>query len=172
MRIKDRPEYGSKPKPLTCAPNAPVLEAVQRMAEFNYGSIIVVDENDKVMGLVTERDLFRRLIAPQRDPATTTVREIMTTSVRVARDDDDLLGWLRIMSNERFRRLPVVDADGKLVSIMTQGDFVSYTWPELLGQAATLARSTLASGYPILNIVLAVLAYSLILVFILLSVVR
>ena len=48
----------------------------------------------------------------------------MTTQVRAAKEDDNLLDWLRIMSNDRFRHLPVVDEEGKVVSMMSQGDFV------------------------------------------------
>lgn len=97
--------------------------------------------------MVTERDIFRRLVAQKKDAEATLVKEIMTSDVRVAQEDDELIDWLRIMSNERFRRLPIVDKDGKLVSVMTQGDFVSYTWPDLLSQAARLTRSTLKDGY-------------------------
>ena len=66
----------------------------------------------------------------------------MTRDLKVARADDDLLDWLRLMSNERVRHLPVVDDQGVLVSMMSQGDFVSYTWPELLGRLREQARAT------------------------------
>jgi CBS-domain-containing membrane protein len=62
--------------------------------------------------------------------------------LRLARGDDDLLDWLRQMSNDRFRHLPVVDDDGTLIGIMSQGDFVSYTWPELLSRLKEQARAT------------------------------
>ncbi len=64
----------------------------------------------------------------------------MTTDLKVARADDDLLDWLRLMSNERFRHLPVVDDQGVIIGMMSQGDFVSYTWPELMGGCASRPR--------------------------------
>ena len=66
----------------------------------------------------------------------------MTPNPRVANENDDVLDWLRIMSNDRFRRLPVVDSNGKIKVIFTQGDFVSYTWPDLIYQASQLAKAS------------------------------
>jgi CBS-domain-containing membrane protein len=116
---------------------------------------------------MTERDLMRRLIAGGLNPDTTTVSEIMTPDVRVAKEDDSLVDWLRIMSNERFRRLPIVDENNRLTSIMTQGDFVSYTWPDLIGQAVTLAKGTMNKNYQIFYIFGGVLAYTVLMVAIL-----
>jgi CBS-domain-containing membrane protein len=88
----------------------------------------------------------------------------MTTEVRTARADDDVLDWLRIMSNERFRRLPIVDDDGRLKAVFTQGDFVSYTWPELMSQATQLAKATVFRNWHIVLIVGAVMVYTLVMV--------
>lgn len=162
MKIKNRPEYGNKPVPLTCGPDTTVLAAVKLMAEKNFGSIIVVDEERRVLGLMTERDIFKRVMAPEIDPAKTPVSQIMSTELRKAKEDDDLTDWLRIMSNERFRRLPVVDADDRLVSVMSQGDFVSYTWPQLLNQVSTLAKSTVSKNSQQSLIVFGIIAYALI----------
>ncbi len=132
MRIKDRPEFATKPKPLTTAKEASVAEAVAAMAEHDYGCIVVVDAAGGIEGVMTERDVMKRLVNQGRDAGATRVADIMTSNPRVGRDTDELLDWLRIMSNERFRRLPVVDAEGRLVAVMTQGDLVSYTWPDLI----------------------------------------
>jgi len=147
MKINERNEFRTKPSPLIGKPEDSVLSAVQQMNDKNFGSVVVVDAEGKIAGMVTERDIFRRLVAAQKDPATTPLSEIMTTDVRAAREDDELIDWLRVMSNERFRRLPIVDHEGKLKAIMSQGDFVSYTWPELMFQATRLARSSLKDGY-------------------------
>jgi len=150
VKIRDRAEYASKPRPLTCAPDTMVGDAVRNMAAMDYGSIVVVDAERRVLGLVTERDILKRVVDEGRDPGSTAVESVMTADVRTAREDDNLYDWLRIMSNERFRRLPIVDAENRLVSVMTQGDFVSYTWPELMTQASTIARSSLSANYQIL----------------------
>jgi len=162
MKIKNRPEYGNKPVPLTCGPDMTVLAAVKLMAEKNFGSIIVVDAERRVLGLMTERDIFKRVMAPELDPATTKVEQVMSTELRKANEDDDLTDWLRIMSNERFRRLPVVDNEDRLVSVMSQGDFVSYTWPQLLNQVSTLAKSTVSKNSQQSLIIFGIIAYALI----------
>ena len=165
MKIKDRAEFRTKPAPLTARRGETVLEAAQRMAARNFGSIIVVNDDQTIAGMVTERDMFKRVIADRRDPEKTTVADVMTKNVRTASEEDDLLDWLRIMSNERFRRLPIVDSEGKLSSVMSQGDFVSYTWPQLFEQAKTLAKSTIGSNYQIFFILGGILLYTVLLVF-------
>jgi CBS domain-containing protein len=170
MRLKDRPEFASKPKPLTFPGDATVAAAVARMAELDFGSVIVVDAAGKVEGVVTERDIMKRLVNQGRDPATTRLAEIMTSNPRVAKADDDLLDWLRIMSNERFRRLPVVDDDGRIVAVMTQGDFVSYTWPDLIYQTRQIVKATVFKNYHLFLIGGGIMVYSLIMILLLRSI--
>jgi CBS-domain-containing membrane protein len=142
MRIKDRPEFNRKAPLLTFRPDDTVRDAVRVMSEKNYGAAVIVDEQEKPLGIVTERDFMRRLLDKELDPASTRLRDIMTTNLKLARAEDDLLEWMQQMSNDRFRRLPVVDEQGKLVALMTQGDFVAYTWPQLMGRVTEQARAT------------------------------
>jgi len=104
--------------------------------------VVIVSPDDKPIGIVTERDLMRRLLAKGLDPVNTPLQEIMTSDLKIARPDDELLDWLRQMSNDRFRHVPVVGEDGRVITIMSQGDFVSYTWPELLTRLAEQAKAT------------------------------
>ena len=164
MKIADRPEFQSKPAPLTCAPDEVVLFAAKRMSDRNYGSIMVVDDERRVLGLLTERDILRRLVAVESDPAQTKISEIMTSDLRVARVNDDVVGWLRLMSNERFRRLPVVDDDDRLINVITQGDFVSYTWPDLLGQAKSLVKQTVGDTLSLPILLGGVLLYTVVII--------
>lgn len=142
MKIRDRPEFSRKSAILTYAPDDLVFTAVTAMSEKNYGAVVVVSPDMKPLGIVTERDFMRRLLNKSLDPKTTKLSEIMTTDLKVAHADDDLLDWLRQMSNDRFRHLPVVDEHGTIISIMSQGDFVSYTWPQLLGRLKEQTRAT------------------------------
>jgi CBS domain-containing protein len=167
MRLRDRPEFASKPKPLTFSRDTTVAEAVARMSELDFGSVIVVDAAGKVEGVVTERDIMKRLVNQGRDPGTTSLGDIMTSNPRVAKADDDLLDWLRIMSNERFRRLPVVDEEGRIVAVMTQGDFVSYTWPDLIYQTRQIVKATVFKNYHILLIGGGIMVYSLVMILLL-----
>ena len=142
MQIKDRPEFTRKASVMTFTPDQTVMTAVQAMSEMNYGAAVVISPDRKPLGIVTERDFMRRLLSKGLDPKTTPLSAIMTSDLRLARGDDNLLDWLRQMSNDRFRHLPVVDDDGTLIGIMSQGDFVSYTWPELLNRVKEQARAT------------------------------
>ena len=165
MKICERPEFKSKKATVTYKENDKVIDAVKKMSKENFGSVVVVDNNHKVKGIVTERDLMKKLLNNGMNPNTTKLKEIMTSPVKVADKDDELVGWLRQMSNERFRHVPVVDKTGKLINIMSQGDFVSYTWPDLIYQVKELAKE----GYPKINqlviVCLGVLIYTLVLMY-------
>jgi CBS domain-containing protein len=160
-RLMDRPEYKLKQRPLTRSPDTTVFDAVTAMSEMNFGSVIVVDTDSKVIGVVTERDVMNKVVGKSLDPKTTPLSSIMTKDPRVARETDDLLDWLRIMSNERFRRLPVVDDDGRIAALFTQGDFVSYTWPDLMYQMKSIATATVTKNWPLFLIGGGIAIYSI-----------
>lgn len=142
MKIKDRPEFSSKSAVMTFSPDDSAFTAIKAMSDKNYGAAIIINEKRKPLGIVTERDFMRRLLNKDLDQKKTKLSDIMTSDLKLAKADDDLLDWLRQMSNERFRHLPVVDDDGTLIGIMSQGDFVSYTWPELLNRVKEQAKAT------------------------------
>lgn len=142
MKIKDRPEFDRKAALLTFPPDEFVITAVRAMSEKNYGAVVIVSPDQKPVGIVTERDFMRRLLNKVLDPNTTRLGDIMTTDLKIARSDDDLLDWLRQMSNDRFRHLPIVNEDGVIINIMSQGDFVSYTWPQLIERLKEQTRAT------------------------------
>jgi CBS domain-containing protein len=144
MKIKDRPEFKNKSAVMTFNLDDTVFSAVQAMSDKNYGAAVVIDAERKPVGIVTERDFMRRLLNKELNQKTTKLSAIMTSDLKLAKADDNLIDWLRQMSNERFRHLPVVDDQGTLIGIMSQGDFVSYTWPELLGRVKEQAQATFA----------------------------
>jgi len=164
MRIKDRAEFASKPRPLTFPPDATVADAVAAMCEKNYGSVMIVDPDDRVIGVVTERDIMKKVVNGKLDAVTTTLDRIMTRDPRLAREDDDVIDWLRIMSNERFRRLPVVDAEGRIRAVFTLGDFVSFTWPDLVYQAAQMGKATLSRNFPLVIIGGGLMIYTILMI--------
>jgi len=122
---------------------------------------MIVDEQDRLLGVVTERDVLKRLVNAGLDAKKTKLSNIMTSDIRVAKKDDDVLDWMRIMSNERFRRLPVVDDDNRVQAVMTQGDFVSYTWPDLIHQAKQITRATIGSNYGMLTVLAGICVYTI-----------
>ena len=86
----------------------------------------------------------------------------MTSPVKVADKNDDLIVWLRQMSNERFRHVPVVDKSGKLINIMSQGDFVSYSWPNLMYQVKEMTKENYFKANQVVLIILSLLVYTLV----------
>jgi CBS domain-containing protein len=159
MLISERKEYQSKPTALQFDQDTPVAEAVRAMAAKNYGASAVMDKAGDLVGIFTERDLMRRVVAAGLDPQATSLSEVMTTDLRIAKPSDDLRDWLRIMSNERFRHLPVVDENGGPVVMMSQGDFVSYTWPELMHRVSEQTRVSLGAKYYPFLIIAGLLLY-------------
>ena len=163
-RLVDRPEFKTKPQPVTFLAKDKVSKAIEAMAEKNYGSVVIVDDEDRVVGIVTERDIVKKLVKNNLSSKTTKLEEIMTPNPRVANENDDVIDWLRIMSNDRFRRLPVVDAEGKIKVIFTQGDFVSYTWPDLIYQASQLAKASFMKGFSFNTLLIMMLVYGIALI--------
>ena len=85
----------------------------------------------------------------------------MTENPRVANENDSVLDWLRIMSNDRFRRLPVIDKSGRIKVIFTQGDFVSYTWPDLIFQAKQMVKASFMSGFSVYGLITMIFVYTI-----------
>lgn len=162
MRISERPEFKSKKPPVTFQETDKVIDAVIAMTKDNFGSVVITDKQNKVKGIVTERDLMKKLLFNSMNPKTTKLKEIMTTPVKVAGKNDEMVVWLRQMSNERFRHVPVVDESGKLINIMSQGDFVSYTWPNLLYQVKEITKENYFKANQVVLIIASLLIYTLV----------
>jgi IMP dehydrogenase len=106
--------------PLTIAPEVSAEQARQRMAEVDVGGLVVVDEDNYLLGIVTHRDL---LLAPNDD---TTVRQVMTPRERlvVASQDETVEDARRKLFEHRIEKLPLVDGDGRLAGLITAQDIV------------------------------------------------
>jgi len=105
---------------VTVDENASIKEAVDILNEFQIGSIIVL-ENGKAKGIITERDFLRRVIAEAKDVMNTKVKEIMTTPLVVVEPGMDLEEAVKLMFQNKIKKLAVVDAN-KLVGIVTLTD--------------------------------------------------
>ncbi len=109
-------------KPLYMKPSDTVLEAVKRMAEENVGSVVIVDEDMKPIGIFTERDLLIRVCARGLDMAKVKLEEVMTRDPITVRESDTARKALEIMLHFGFRHLPVVDSEGRLVGVVSIRD--------------------------------------------------
>jgi CBS domain-containing protein len=114
-------------------PDTSVLDAATLMNDRGIGAVLVLDGNEPA-GIFTERDVLRRVVAAQRDPATTMVGEVMTTRLISCSPDTPLSECASMMSTRRIRHLPVVGASG-LAGLVTSGDLLAF---QLDDQAATI----------------------------------
>ena len=104
----------------TISPDATVFEALQIMAEKEIGALVVV-ENDKMVGILSERDYARKVILKGKNSNETLVKDIMTTHVIHANPDKKIGKCLSLMTKNRFRHLPVLEGD-QLVGIISIED--------------------------------------------------
>ena len=79
MKISERPEFKSKKPPVTFLENDKVIDAVKAMTKDNFGSVVITDKQSKVRGIVTERDLMKKLLFKSMNPKTTKLKDIMTS---------------------------------------------------------------------------------------------
>jgi CBS domain-containing protein len=98
-----------------------VLDAVNKMMALNIGAVVVVDGDDNLIGIVTERDMTRRVIAAGLDAGATSLGEIMTKDPDTLAPDDSALDALELMRVREFRHLPVTD-DRKVVGMVSIRD--------------------------------------------------
>jgi CBS domain-containing protein len=108
--------------------SATVLDAAQLMNERGTGSVMVLD-HDNLVGIFTERDVLRRVVAEQRDPATTHLDAVMTRSVFTCAPSATLDECRGMMSGKRIRHLPVVGPDG-LCGMISSGDLLALQMDE------------------------------------------
>jgi CBS domain-containing protein len=113
-----------KSKVVSVAPAATVVEAVRTMNDEKIGSVIVLDQQ-KLVGIFTERDVLVRVIGGARDPLTTRVSEVMTSAVRSVEPSTSLDEALRLMSEQRYRHLPVLE-NGQMRGLISMGDITSW----------------------------------------------
>ena len=119
--------------PKTVRSDATVAEAARVMRDGDVGLVPVVD-SDRLVGTVTDRDIAIRVVAEERDPNTTTVRETASTELVTIDPEQDLDEALRLMAQHQVRRLPVVEEDGRLVGIVAQADVARHGEDREAGQ--------------------------------------
>ncbi len=99
--------------------DATAEQAIRTMVERHVGAVAVLDENTRVAGIFTERDVLRRLSLSGREPGQTPVREVMTTPVEMATLDTTPGQALATMVERHYRHLPIVDDDGRLLGVLS-----------------------------------------------------
>jgi CBS domain-containing protein len=105
----------------TIGPQATVTEAVERMNEHGVGSIIIVDDDRKLLGIFTERDVLRRIVGAGLDPKITAVSDVMTLNLVTVLLATTAQEIMELFTEKRCRHLPVLD-QGHLVGLISIGD--------------------------------------------------
>jgi CBS domain-containing protein len=104
-------------------PETTVYEALELMAEKNIGAVLVL-EQERVAGIFSERDYARRVALQGKTSRETAVRDVMTAEVVCARPDLSVQKCLKLMTEKRFRHVPVLDESDRLVGLVSIGDVV------------------------------------------------
>ena len=129
MRIQDVIQGKASQDVVTIRPDATVRELIALLAEHNVGALVVSDDGERVAGIVSERDVVRRLHA-DATVLDTAVSSIMTVDVRTCAREDSLTDLMQTMTEHRIRHVPVV-ADERLTGIISIGDVVKSRIGEL-----------------------------------------
>jgi len=110
------------PNPECIPPDATLQEAARRMRDLDVGPLPVCGDNDRLAGMITDRDITIRAVAEGKDPRTTTVREAMTENIVFGFEDQEVDDAARVMEQRQIRRLVVLNHDKRLVGIVSLGD--------------------------------------------------
>ena len=105
---------------------ATVLDAIAKMAESDVGCLLVMDERDKLIGVITERHYARNVFLKGKASPTTLVEDIMRTAVLFARPDQTIEQCMAVMTKNRVRHLPVLDGES-VIGVVSMGDLVQST---------------------------------------------
>lgn len=107
-------------------PDDSVITAVELMVENDKGSVVVVDEDDKVVGIFTERDLLRHYLMSQSKFLYMSVSEVMSSPPITIGPEDDLIAAFRLMAEKNIRHLPVVDGEMRIVGFLSWKDMFEW----------------------------------------------
>ncbi|HSV28403.1 MAG TPA: CBS domain-containing protein [Candidatus Omnitrophota bacterium] len=109
---------------VTVSPDASVAEAAKLLATNRIGALIAVEPDGAIAGILSERDIVRGVALQGELCLRAIVRDLMTAAVLTCHEDDTIESLMQTMTAKRVRHLPVIDADSKLMGIVTIGDVV------------------------------------------------
>lgn len=110
----------------TCNVDNTVSECAKVMNSYHVGCVPVCDDNEKVVGLITDRDIVLRCIANEKDAKKLKIKEIMTKNIWCCNPEDELQNIENKMINQQIRRIPVINNESRLIGILTLGDLAKH----------------------------------------------
>jgi CBS domain-containing protein len=112
------------PDPTCCMPQTPVNEVARLMVQEDCGLIPIVEneQNRRLLGVVTDRDIVLRVVAKDLDPSTTQVGEVMSKHIARLRPTATVNNCVQVMADEQVRRVPIVDENDRIIGIVAQAD--------------------------------------------------
>jgi CBS domain-containing protein len=129
MKVKDVMHRGAE----WVSPDTALSDVAQRMRDLDIGAI-PIGENDRLIGMVTDRDIACRAVANGQDMARLTARDVMSKGIFYCNDTEDLEDALRIMEQRQVRRLPVINDKKRMVGMLSIGDIGDAAPHELTGE--------------------------------------
>ena len=143
MKVKEVMTAGAK----ACMPETSLADAALLMWENDCGALPVLSVEDKVVGMITDRDICFGATTKNSAPTVVSVGEIITGKVFTCGPEDDIREALMTMRRERVRRLPVVEADGRLRGIVSMNDVVLKAEEKAKGKAPELTYGDVVQTY-------------------------
>jgi CBS domain-containing protein len=131
--------------PACCRQDTTLDQVARLMVQHDCGEIPVVDESDKVIGVITDRDIVCRVVAEGKNPAAHTAESCMTQPVVSVSEESPVDQVVSVMEGYRIRRVPVVDGKGACAGIIAQADIARYT---ATGTVAELVRAVSETRTP------------------------
>jgi CBS domain-containing protein len=124
--LNDTVRHLAPSEPIQLGDQATVSEAIDRMVAHHRAAVVVVDGDGRLIGIFTERDVLIRVLGEGRDPATTRLSSVMTQRPEALSAQDRVCFAVNRMSTAGFRTLPLVDAEGRPIGIITINDVVKW----------------------------------------------
>lgn len=129
---------GSGPTAITVQSTATVMEAARKLAQYKIGAVVITKIDGSVAGILSERDIVRRIAEVGPDILSAPVRDVMTRDVVTCTADTAIQEVMARMTHGRFRHVPVVDAADRLVDVISIGDVVKKHVEEVQHEASAL----------------------------------